>query len=380
MATAQRDYYEVLGVKRDADEKAIKDAFRRLALQYHPDRNKEPGAEEKFKEIAAAYAVLSDPKKRQAYDSYGFEGVSGFSQEDLFRTINFADLFSGLNFDFGDMGFGQGGSFFDRFFGHRPRGPARGENIEVDLEVPLSRVASGGEERVHYRRRAACMACKGTGARDGTKLKRCPACEGTGQKVQQNRRHEKSGEVFIQNVTVCPQCGGRGETIEEACPECSGRGITEKEESLMVKIPPGVEEGMALRVAGKGLAAGAKGVQAGDLFVMVHSAPDPRFEREGPDLWRRETVSPAEAVLGAKRKIPCLDGEVELAIPPGTQPGTVLRLSGQGLPVFGGRGKGSLFVRVEVAVPQHLTPSQRDLYERLKTLEKAPAARKTTIS
>jgi len=285
----QRDYYEVLGVPRDATEKQIKDAFRTLALKYHPDRNKEPGAQDKFKEIAAAYAVLSDPHKRKEYDTRGFAGVAGFSEEDLFRHVDFDDLFGGLNFDFGGLGFG--GGLFDRFFGHRRTGPPRGANIEVELRVPLERVVTGGQEKLRYTRPVSCSACGGSGATAGTQPRRCDACQGTGRSSQQSRRREREGEVLVRSIRVCPECQGRGEVVEQPCPNCHGRGQHEHEEALTVNVPVGVEEGMALRVPGHGIPSEEKGGLSGDLFVIVRTAPDPRFERAGPDLWREETLA-----------------------------------------------------------------------------------------
>jgi len=287
MATARRDYYEILGVPRDADEKAVKDAFRRLALQYHPDRNKEPGAEEKFKEIAEAYAVLSDPKKRAEYDSRGFAAVSGFAPEDLFGGIDFGDVFGGLGFDF-DLG----GGLFDRFFGRRRRaGPARGPNVEVELAVPLERVLTGGEEEVRLSRPQPCATCQGSGAERGTAPRPCSACGGRGQQV----KSRQEGNVRVQQITTCPACGGRGAVIDKPCPACRGRGEVEREEALTVKVPAGVEEGMALRIPGRGLPSREAGGTQGDLYVVVRTAPDPRFERRGADLWRTETISVPDA-------------------------------------------------------------------------------------
>jgi molecular chaperone DnaJ len=357
----------VLGVARDAEEKAIKDAFRKLALKYHPDRNKEPGAEEKFKEIAAAYAVLSDPQKRRQYDARGFAGVAGFSDEDLFRGVDFGDLFGGLNFDFG----GLGGGLFERFFGRRRAGPPRGANIEVELEIPLERVASGGEEKVRYVRPVACPACGGSGAKAGTKPRRCDACQGTGRKKEERRRRGREGEVLVQSFSICPACEGRGEVIDTPCPECGGRGVVRREESLTVNVPVGVEEGMALRIAGHGMPSEEKGGVPGDLFVIVRSAPDVRFERAGADLWRMEEVTIAEAVLGTTRDVPTLDKAVEVTIPAGTQPDAVLRLAGKGLPEFGARGRGDLYLRLRVRVPGRLSAAERELYERLRALESA---------
>jgi molecular chaperone DnaJ len=359
MATTSRDYYEVLGVPRDADDKTIKDAFRTLALQYHPDRNKAPDAEERFKEIAAAYAVLSDPKKRAAYDIGGVAGMAGVSTEDLFSGINFEDLFGGPGFDFG------GGGLFERFFHRRrPSGPPRGANLEVDLEVPLERVLTGGEETVHLTHPQTCAACQGSGAKPGTAPRRCETCNGTGQRVTSRR---DSGITF-QQITTCPGCHGRGSIIDQPCPECHGQGEVERAETLTVTVPAGVEERMALRIPGRGLPSRDAGGTPGDLFVIVHSAPDTRFARRGADLWRAATVPVVDAVLGTELEVPTLDGSTTVTIPPGTQPDTVLRLHGKGLPEFGGDRRGDLYLRVHVHVPDRLSSKERDLYERLRTL------------
>lgn len=358
--TAQRDYYEVLGVAKDADQKAIKDAFRGLALKYHPDRNKAPGAEERFKEIAEAYAVLSDPKKRADYDARGFAGVAGFSQQDLFSGINFEDIFGGLNFDFG------GGGPFEGFFHRRRAGPRRGANVEVELFVSLERVASGGEESVRLMRPVTCPACHGSGGKDGAAPVQCQACGGSGR-LTRSRREEKE-HVLIQQITLCPHCQGRGSLIEHPCPDCRGSGEVEREESLTVKIPVGVEEGMALRIPGKGLPSPDPSGGNGDLFVVVRSRRDARFERAGADLLRLESIALTDAVLGAKLEVPTLDGSASVSVPPGTQPDAVLRLKGKGLPVFGGGHRGDLYLRIGVRVPERLTREERELYERLRAL------------
>jgi molecular chaperone DnaJ len=363
MSTQQRDYYEVLGVARDADERAIKDAFRQLALRYHPDRNKEPDAEERFKEIAEAYAVLSDPKKRADYDTGGFAGVAGFSPEDLFGHLNFEDLFDG--FDLGGFG---GGGLFDRFFRrHRPAGPPRGADLEVVLEVPLERVVTGGDETVCVRRPQPCDTCQGSGAKPGTTPRSCDACDGTGQRVTSRRNQG----VTFQQITTCPSCQGRGQIIETPCADCNGRGEVLREETLAVSIPVGVEEGMALRIPGHGMPSPESGGTAGDLHVIVRSKRDARFERHGRDLWRVEAVSVVDAVLGTEVEAPTLEGPTNVSIPPGTQPDTVLRLRGKGLPGFGHDRRGDFYLRVRVQVPEHLSSAERDLYERLRALSQA---------
>jgi molecular chaperone DnaJ len=349
----------VLGVPRNADQAAVKDAFRKLALRFHPDRNKEPGAEDRFKEIAEAYAVLSDPKKRSEYDAGGFAGVAGFTPEDLFGGINFDEIFGGLGFDFG-----LGGGVFDRFFRRRKAGPARGENLEVVVRVPLEGIARGGQEKVRLKKRETCPACRGSGAKAGTQPKKCESCGGTGRRVTSRR----DAGVMFQSITSCVACYGRGETIEQPCPECKGAGEVEREETLTVNIPPGVEEGMVLRVPGHGLPSRDAGGGAGDLFVVVQSAPDPRFQRDGADLWHREEMSVVDAVLGTSLQVPTLNGNVKVTVPPGTQPDSVLRLKGKGLPHFGTKGRGDLFLRIQLRIPDKLGSEERKLWERLRAV------------
>jgi molecular chaperone DnaJ len=355
MATGQRDYYEILGVPRDADEKAIKGAYRQLALKYHPDRNKDPDAAEHFKEITQAFAVLSDPEKRTRYDTYGHAGMAGFSPEDLFGGIDFGDLFRGQGLDFG-------GGIFDSFFGRHRTDQLRGADIEVNLNVPLERVLQGGEETVHFTRPEKCSACEGSGAKPGTKPRTCDSCKGTGQHV--TSRFDRG--VNFQQVTYCHQCAGRGSVIDEPCPKCGGRGVVARAETLSVQIPRGVKDGMALRVRGHGRPCDKAGGTPGDLHVRVFSQRDARFERRGPHLWREEIIEVADAALGKKLEIPTLEGHATVTIPPGAQPGTVLRLKGEGLPAFGSDSRGDLYLAVGVHVPEKLTDQERALYEQLR--------------
>jgi molecular chaperone DnaJ len=356
-ATTKKDYYEVLGVARDAEGKAIKDAFRALAMKFHPDRNKEPGAEERFKEIAEAYAVLSDPKKRAEYDAGGFAGVAGVSAEDLFGGIDFEDLLDGVGLRFG-------GGLFDRMFRRHRTGPARGEDVQVVITVPLAKVVSGGEEQVRIAHPMACPACRGSGAKPGTAPRTCEACQGSGRQVKSG--HERG--VAFQRITTCPACGGAGSFVDHPCSACSGSGRVERPETLTVRIPAGVEEGMVLRVPGHGLPSAEKGGVPGDLLVVVYSAADARFQRDGIDLWRVEDVPLTDAVLGAQREVPTLEGRATVSVPPGTQPDSVLRLREKGLPRFGGGRRGDLLLRIHVVVPEQLTAEERKLYERLREL------------
>lgn len=353
----------MLGVAKEADQKAIKDAFRTLALKYHPDRNKEPGAEERFKEIAEAYAILSDPKKRAEYDARGFAGVAGTSREDLFSGINFEDIFGGLNFDFGM------GNLFDGFFRRRKAqtGPPRGANIEVDLYVTLERVAAGGEEVVHLTRPAPCSACHGTGGEGGVAPRKCETCGGTGR-ITRSRREEKE-HLLIQQIIPCSACHGRGSINDRPCPVCHGSSEIEQEETLTVKIPVGIEEGMALRIAGKGMPGPTPEGVAGDLFVVVRTREDRRFERSGADLLQTIDLPLIDAVLGTTLNVHTLEGSIDVTVPAGTQPDAVLRLKGKGLPVFRSDRQGDLYLRIHLKVPEHLSREQRELYEQLRAIE-----------
>lgn len=350
----------MLGVSRDADAKAIKDAFRTLALKYHPDRNKAVGAEERFKEIAEAYAVLSDPGKRAEYDNRGFAGVSGFSAEDLFGGIDFGDIFGN-----GVLG-GLGGGLFEQLFRQRRAGPAAGQDVEIGMTLSLDQVARGGEEQVRFTRQAACEACNGSGAEKGTRPVTCATCHGTGRIT--HARREGGGNIIIQQTGICPACHGRGVTIEKPCKTCGGLGQIEKAESIAITIPPGIEDGMVLKVAGKGEASPETGGRPGDLFVMVRSAADPRFIRAGADLWREETISITDAVLGTLLTVPTLEANATVTVPAGTQPDAVLRLRGKGLPRFGKNDRGDLLLRVRVHVPERLSAKERDLYGKLREM------------
>jgi molecular chaperone DnaJ len=360
----ERDYYEILGVPRDASPKAIKDAYHRLAMKWHPDRNKAADAEDRLKEIATAYAVLSDARKRARYDATGTEGVAHFSTEDLYRNVDLGSIFGDLGF-----GFGPGGdSVFDRFFRQPGKAP-RGEDLTIRLEVPLERIAQGGKERVHFSRRVSCSSCKGHGTRSGKPAPKCKACGGSGHVTVTHEQNEQEGRALrIQQITTCPDCQGRGTIVKKPCTQCGGGGQTYKEETLEVNVPPGVEDGMMLRVSGHGQPAPATG-QPGDLLLQIVSAPDARFQRRGADLWRGIALEVADAVLGTKVKVPTLpDGEVEVTIPPGTQADEVFRVRGKGLPRFGEPGTGDLKLRVAIHVPENLSDDERQLYERLRDL------------
>jgi molecular chaperone DnaJ len=368
MNTRDRDYYEVLGVPRDADEKAVKEAYHKLAMHWHPDRNPAPNAEEKFKEIAKAYAILKDPKKRARYDTQGMEGVAHFTAEDLFADLDLGGIFG--DFGFGrDTGFG-GGDIFDRMFGfgQRARRPTHGQDLRVSIEVPLETIYSGGKQEIRISHPVSCEACHGYGTHDGKAPPPCPNCEGTGRHVE--AKEEKRGEqqVRFQQITVCPVCHGKGTRVDEPCKTCGGYGKVEKEELLNLNIPSGIEDATVLRVPGHGLPANEPGLPPGDLHVSVYSRPDVRFQRRGADLWRAETIEVEDAVLGTKIQVPTLGGRLNVKIPAGIQPDEILRLQGKGLPRFRDSGYGDLNLRIVVHVPEELTHAQKTLYKQLKKI------------
>jgi molecular chaperone DnaJ len=348
---AAPDYYAVLGVPRDADARAIRDAFRTLALRWHPDRSQEPHAEATFKAVSEAYAVLSDPVKRAAYDR------SRARPADL---PDVGDLFSGFGFE---------GGIFDALFGRRPGAPTRGHDVETHLEVALERVAMGGEETVAIPRIVPCPTCAGSGAAPGTRPRTCDMCGGTGTRTA---RRATLG-VQIRQVGACPACAGNGTVIDHPCAACGGTGSVERTEDVPVRIPPGIEEGAVLRVRGGGLSS-PDGGRPGDLDVIVQTAPHPHFTRRGADLWHAVTIDVADAALGTRLTVPRLRGPaLTVEVPAGTQPGTVLPVPREGLPRFGARGHGDLFVRVNVRVPTQLDREARALYRRLRALAKQVA-------
>lgn len=372
--TQKQDYYEVLGVPRDADTKAIKGAYRKLAFKYHPDRNKDTGAEETFKEISEAYAVLKDPKKRAEYDARGYEGVSGFSPEDLYGNIDLNDLFGGGDFARAG-GFGAGDDLFERLFrfgrwDNRARaaaGPHRGHDITASITVPLATILNGGERTLRLTHPRACPDCKGSGAKPGTDAKACADCSGSGKKVVREQR----GSVTYQQITACPTCRGRGKVIETPCPRCGGGGQITNEEHLSVKIPKGLREGAALRLAGRGEPGGGNGAPSGDLFIRVRTELDPRFERHGDDLWRLQRIDVTDAVLGADIRVPTLDGrDVSVKVPAGSQPDSVLRVRGKGLPVMEKDKRGDLFLRLQIRIPAQPSSEEKALYEKLRALKR----------
>lgn len=351
----KRDYYEVLGVQKGASKDQIKDAYRKLALQYHPDRNKDAGAEEKFKEISEAYAVLSDDQKRGQYDNLGHAGFDQqYSQEDIFRSTDFDSVFR-------DMGFGDlFRSIFGGGFGGYEQQQNRGQDLAYDLEITLEEAAKGTEKDINIPRTEHCDVCGGSGAAPGTTARICPTCQGQG-KVQNMR---KAGFAMYVQVTACPTCKGKGRIIETPCSNCHGTGLVRKRRTITVKIPPGVDEGHQRRLRGEGEAA-PNGGETGDLYVIIHVKQNPQFVREGDDLWHITMINYPQAALGSEITVPTLDGPTTIKVHAGTQVGEVITLKGKGMPRFRGYGRGDLNIRVGISVPEKLTASQKTLLEQL---------------
>lgn len=348
---SKRDYYEVLGVSRDADLEEIKKAYRKLAIKYHPDKN--PGdktAEEKFKELGEAYEVLSDPQKRAAYDQYGHAAFDPRARAGAGRAWSggFHDPFE----IFRDV-FGSGaGDLFETFFGarHDPTAPVRGDDLRYDLEITFEEAATGCEKEITVRKLDECAACQGRGAEPGSKTRICPTCGGRGQVV--------TARGIFSIAQTCHRCGGAGRVLERPCPSCHGSGRRERSSKIKLRIPPGVDTGARLRSVGHG-EAGLRGGPPGDLYVVLHVKPHPIFQRDGDDLLCEVPISFVQAALGADIQVPTLNGQTTLKIPAGTQSGTVFRLKGKGMPNVQGYGHGDLHVRVHVEVPTHLTAAQR---------------------
>ena len=350
---AVKDYYEVLGVQKGANKNQIKDAYRKLALQYHPDRNKSPEAEERFKEVSEAYAVLSDDEKRRQYDSFGREGVyQRYSQEDIFRGADFGEFFRGTGFGFGDL--------FSQFFGSAGGGrPNRGEDLTYHLQLNLEDLVSDSTREIEIPRTEVCPACEGSGAKPGTSPKTCSNCGGTGQ-VQ---KVQSAGFARLVRVTACDSCKGRGYTIDSPCIECRGRGTVERKRKISLVVPGGLDDGHTLRLKGEG-DAGENGAPPGDLYILVNVRPHRVFTRENSDVFFTTKINAIQAMLGTEVKVPTLYGEAVLEVPAGTQPGERFTIKDRGLPKLGGRGKGNEYVQVNVEVPRHLSGSQKELLKK----------------
>ena len=354
MATTRRDYYEVLGISRSADEGEIKRSFRRLARELHPDVSDRPDAQERFREAAEAYEVLSKRETRELYDRFGHDGLrtGGFRPTD-FDLTNLGDIFSVF---FGEDIFGAGTP-------SRRAGRGRGRDLLTELEIDLVEAAEGVTREVGFPVAVPCATCDGSGAEPGTRPETCPRCGGAG------RLQSVSSSLLGQLVRTqtCPECGGSGQVVPSPCPTCDGAGRVAEERTVEVEIPPGIHDGQRIRLSGEGHA-GALGGRAGDLYVLVHVRPDPRFVRDGNDIVSSLDVTMTQAALGARLPVPTLDGEEEIEIVPGTQPGELHLLRGNGMPVLQGFGRGDHKVVVNVVVPSRLTDEQRRLlaeFERL---------------
>lgn len=343
----KRDYYEVLGVSRQASKDDIKNAYRKLALQYHPDRNKSLDAAEKFKEISEAYAVLSDEEKRSQYDQFGHAGIGArYRTEDIFSGADFSDIFRDLGFGFGDV--------FERFFGRSSsfREEQRGADLRYDLSVTLEDVARGTTKEIEVPRTEPCGTCKGSGAQPGTSPRTCSRCKGSGQ-MQLVR---SAGFTRIVTMETCRDCRGKGVFIDHPCRNCSGSRLVQLTRRIKVKVPAGVEDGQMLRLRGEG-DAGMNGRRHGDLYLVLHLMPHRLFERKNSNIIFTKHVHYHSLVLGGTVKVPTLDGEATLKIPPGTEGNTVFNLHGRGLPDPERGRRGDELVRVVIRVPKQ--PSER---------------------
>lgn len=364
---AKRDYYEVLGVSKDADAGAIKKAYRKLALKYHPDRNPDDKeAEEKFKEAAEAYEVLSDEQKRARYDRYGHAGVSGNGGGGFRGSggMTMDDIFQ----QFGDI-FGEGGSPFDSFFGGgggrgRGRGTGqRGSNLRIKVALTLEEIASGVTKKIKVKKQVTCATCGGSGAKDSSSVKTCSTCRGAGYV----RQVKNTFLGQMQTTVTCPTCNGSGQQVTAKCNTCGGDGRTQGEETMEIEIPAGVEEGMQLSLRGRGNA-GAKGGPAGDLLINIEEKPHDYLQRDGMNLVHELYLNFADAALGTSVEVPTIDGRVKIKVPAGTQSGKIFRLKGKGLPSVQSYGKGDQLIHVNVWTPKKLSDEDRAILEQIREM------------
>ena len=349
---AKTDYYDVLGVSRDADAVAIKNAFRKLAMKYHPDKNpNDPSAEEKFKEINEAYGVLSDEDKRAQYDRFGHAAFEGGGAPGGFGGGSFEDVFSRFG-DIGDML----GELFGRQ-GGGSRGPRRGSDLQVGVQISFEDAVRGTKRDVTYERHDVCGTCTGSGAKPGTKPQKCRTCGGQGRIARQ--------QGFFMVQTTCPVCQGAGEMVKDKCSDCAGHGVKRVQRTLSVKIPAGIDDGMRMRIPSEG-ETGGPGGQRGDLAIVVQVQAHPFFKRDGAHVHLQKDVTYAQAALGDELEVPTVHGEERVHVPPGTQHGTVLRLRNRGVPRLDGQGHGDQFVTLNLVVPTTLTREQVELMQKLR--------------
>ncbi len=361
---SKRDYYEILEVTKSATADEIKKAYRKMAIKYHPDKN--PGdkaSEEKFKEAAEAYEVLSDPNKKQKFDQFGHAGLGGnqgfggggaggFNMEDIFSQ--FGDIFGG---HFGGGSFGGGG-------GRGGRRVNRGSNLRVKVKLTLEEVANGVEKKIKVNKYVTCQPCKGSGAKNGSAMNTCSTCRGSGQVT----RMTQTILGTMQTASTCPSCGGEGQTITDKCTHCHGDGIVRDEEVITINIPAGVAEGMQLSVGGRGNM-GARGGVAGDMIVVIEETEHELLKRDGMHLYYDHYISYADAALGTQIEVPTIDGKAKVKIEPGTQSGKVLRLKAKGLPEVNSYSRGDILVNINVWTPQHLTKDEKKIMEDLREAE-----------
>ena len=360
---AKRDFYEILGVQKNADDTAIKKAYRKIAMKYHPDRNPDDkAAEEKFKEAAEAYEVLSDPDKKARYDRFGHAGVDGQSGGFSGGGMTMEDIFS----QFGDI-FGDQGSPFESFFGGRSRGRStgkRGTNLRIKVKLSLEEMATGVTKKIKVKKQVTCDQCKGSGAKDSSSTQTCGTCGGAGYV----RQVKNTFLGQMQTTTTCPTCNGSGTVIKANCSKCRGSGTTVGEETISIDIPAGVAGGMQLSMRGKGNA-GSQGGANGDLLIHIEEKEHDHFTRDGENIIYDLFLNFADAALGTKVEVPTLEGRVSIKVPAGTQAGKIFRLKGKGLPVLQGYGTGDQLININIWTPKDLNEEEKALLQRMKEME-----------